>query len=446
MPEMMTTDVRAIMDRTPFDVAAVADLRELLNRDPSRYRTLREAVANIRDREKKEKDIKPETHLRLGVGEVLLGRYNTGLEHLKKAGEVGMAYYFRGLALENQQQYEPAAAAFAQAVKLGYDPKSSELHRAGAVRRAGHPEEAKKILAHHQKLSGSSAEYHFQQGCLLAADGELIEAAAEFEKALSLDKDHNGALFELAYINDLYGNDDQAIEYYKRCTERPPVPLAAWVNLGILYEDEMWFREAEQCYRQVLAHEPSHPRARLFVKDCQASKGMYYDEEAELGYTVLKQLHEIPVTDFELSVRSRNCLRKMNIRTLGDLTRTTEAALLSSKNFGETSLAEIKEMMQAKGLRLGMALEGGDRAPHDHRIEPIQEVPPEIQALLAKPIGDLNLSVRARKCMSKLNIQTLGDLLKHTGDELLECKNFGITSLNEVREKLTQLNLKLKND
>ena len=224
------------------------------------------------------------------------------------------------------------------------------------------------------------------------------------------------------------------------------MPLAAWVNLGILYEDEMRFRDAEQCYRQVLAHEPNHPRARLFVKDCQASKGMYYDEEAERGYTVLKQLHEIPVTDFELSVRSRNCLRKMNIRTLGDLTRTTETALLSSKNFGETSLAEIKEMMQAKGLRLGMALEGADRAGQDHRIEPPQEVAPEMQAMLAKTIGDLNLSVRARKCLSKLNIQTLGDLLKHTGDELLECKNFGITSLNEVRDKLTSMNLKLKND
>ena len=145
----------------------------------------------------------------------------------------------------------------------------------------------------------------------------MVEAAAEFEKTLQLDKDHNGALFELAYINDLYGNDDLALEYYRRCTDRPPVPLAAWVNLGILYEDDMRFREAEQCYRHVLAHEPNHPRARLFVKDCQASKGMYYDEEAERGYTVLKQLHEIPVTDFELSVRSRNCLRKMNIRTLG---------------------------------------------------------------------------------------------------------------------------------
>src|SRR5207248_2504151 len=213
------------------------------------------------------------------------------------------------------------------------------------------------------KLVGSSAEYHFQQGAILAADGELTQAATELEKALSLDRDHNGALFELAYINDLFGNDDAAVDLYKRCTERPPVPLAAWI-------------------------------------------------------------------------------------TLGDLTRTTEAALLSSKNFGETSLSEIKEMMQSKGVRLGMALEGGDHAgaTHDHRIEPPQEVPPEMQALLNKPISELSLSVRARKCMSKLNIQSVADLVKRSGDELLECKNFGVTSLNEVRDKLTTLGLKLKND
>ena len=64
----------------------------------------------------------------------------------------------------------------------------------------------------------------------------------------------------------------------------PPVPLAAWINLGVLYEDEMRFRDAEQCYRQVLAFDPNHPRARLFFKDCRASRDMYYDEEAERGY------------------------------------------------------------------------------------------------------------------------------------------------------------------
>ena len=186
----------------------------------------------------------------------------------------------------------------------------------------------------------------------------------------------------------------------------------------------------------MLAFDPNHPRARLFFRDCRASKDMYYDEEAERGFTVLKQLLEIPVTDFELSVRSRNCLRKMNIRTLGDLTRTTEAALLASKNFGETSLSEIKEMMTSKGLRLGMALEGGERVADQLRAEPIEELSQEEKAMLAKPINDLNLSVRARKCMTKLGIQTVGELIVHTGDELMECKNFGVTSLNEVREKL----------
>jgi DNA-directed RNA polymerase subunit alpha len=213
----------------------------------------------------------------------------------------------------------------------------------------------------------------------------------------------------------------------------------------------MQFRDAENCYRQVLSFDKSHPRATLFFKDCLASRGMFIDESLEKQNDLIRRQMEIPVTDFELSVRSRNCLRKMNIRTLGDLTRTTEAALLASKNFGETSLAEIKQMMESKNLRLGMALEAGTQAAGMGGVggayhDPVEDLSPEDKALLAKPINDLNLSVRARKCMSKLGINTVGELVIHTGDELLECKNFGVTSLNEVREKLTSLNLKLKNE
>src|SRR3954470_9743873 len=443
MAELMTTDVRTLLDRKPFDAAAVADLREVLGRDPSRYRTLRDAVVAMRDREKGA--MTPETHLRLGVGEVLLGRYKAGLEQLSKAGDVGLAHFHRGIALENLQRWDDAAAAFAAAGKAVSDPRSADLHHAGALRRAGKVDEAQQILAGLESLANQSAEYHYQRGSLFAVDGELAQAAVEFEKALQLDRDHTGALFELAYINDLFGNDETAVDYYKRCTMRPPVPLAALINLGVLYEDEMRFREAEQCYRRVLTFDPNHPRARLFFKDCRASKDMYYDEEAERGYTVLKQLLEIPVTDFELSVRSRNCLRKMNIRTLGDLTRTTEAALLASKNFGETSLSEIKEMMTSKNLWLGMALENGGQTSASTIDEP-ESLSPEDRAMLAKPIGDLNLSVRARKCMTKLGIQTVGELVNRSGDEMLECKNFGVTSLNEVRERLVEFNLKLKNE
>src|SRR5690606_3611152 len=141
----------------------------------------------------------------------------------------------------------------------------------------------------------------------------------------------------------------------------------------------------------------------------------------------------IPVTDFELSVRSRNCLQKMGLLTLGDLTRITEQELLASKNFGETSLTEIKEMMASKGHTLGQF--ATDKHTYDVTYEP-EVVSPDEQALLSRPISDLNLSVRARKCMIRLGVTTIGDLVRRTGDELLECKNFGVTSLNEVREKL----------
>ena len=97
-------------------------------------------------------------------------------------------------------------------------------------------------------------------------------------------------------------------------------------------------------------------------------------------------------------------------------------------------------------LRLA-ALEGAERVGIGPVHAPVaEEIPPEQKAIMAKPIAELNLSVRARKCMSKLNLQTVGDLLARTGDELLECKNFGVTSLNEVREKLSALGLKLRND
>src|SRR4051795_4973997 len=113
MAEIMTTDVRTLLDRNPFDVAAVADLREVLGRDPSRYRTLRDAIAAIRDREKG--SMSHDAHLRLGVGEVLLGRYQPGLDHLNKAGDNGLAHFHRGIALENLQRWSAAADAFAAA-------------------------------------------------------------------------------------------------------------------------------------------------------------------------------------------------------------------------------------------------------------------------------------------------------------------------------------------
>ena len=134
-----------------------------------------------------------------------------------------------------------------------------------------------------------------------------------------------------------------------------------------MYEDRQQFEKARQCYQRILDAYPNEPRARLFLKDTQASSDMVYDEDAQRRRDRLSQLLGIPVTDFELSVRSRNCLQKMGIMTLGDLTRTTEQELLASKNFGETSLNEIKEMMASKGLELGQLAHEKARVEVDAR-------------------------------------------------------------------------------
>jgi len=169
---------------------------------------------------------------------------------------------------------------------------------------------------------------------------------------------------------------------------------------------------------------------------------MYYDEDAQRKRDRMSQVMNIPVTDFELSVRSRNCLQKMGVMTLGDLCRCTEQELLASKNFGETSLIEIKEMLASKGLRLGMLA----AEKHVAEVFEPEALSPDEQALLSRSISELALSVRARKCMIRLGISTIAELIRHTGDELLECKNFGVTSLNEVRDKLTVHGLKLRGD
>ncbi|WP_020612032.1 DNA-directed RNA polymerase subunit alpha [Sediminispirochaeta bajacaliforniensis] len=74
------------------------------------------------------------------------------------------------------------------------------------------------------------------------------------------------------------------------------------------------------------------------------------DEEEERVRAVL----DTPVEELELSVRSFNCLKSANIRTIGDLTRKTEEEIAKNRNFGKKSLQEIKEKLKEWNLSLGM--------------------------------------------------------------------------------------------
>ena len=78
------------------------------------------------------------------------------------------------------------------------------------------------------------------------------------------------------------------------------------------------------------------------------------DDEIDEEEERVRRILNTPVEELELSVRSSNCLKNANIRTIGDLTKRTEEEIAKTRNFGKKSLSEIKEKLKEWNLSLGM--------------------------------------------------------------------------------------------
>ena len=286
----------------------------------------------------------------------------------------------------------------------------------------------------------AKAQELHQRGMAAEAEGDRIAAIEAYREAVA-ESPLTESRFRLAWLLDLMGEEEEALSLYQSLAADDQPHINALVNLAIMLEDRGEYDEAMRTLRPVLESDPNHPRARMFQRDCEASESMLFDEDTERDQGRFNTMLDTPVTDFELSVRARNCLKKMNIRTLGDLLKVSEAELLSYRNFGETSLVEIKNMLSSKGLRLGQGVDGQLRRNPNDAFEELKGLAPD--HVLNKPISNLDLSVRARKALQLLGIGTIGDLAMRTEAELMGVKNFGSTSLDEIKERLEVHNLSL---
>ena len=441
MSQIIEVNVRdIIVSNGSFGPREIKTLSNAIADDYRQFKVLKDAVAELDASDART----PASSVRLGVGLYFLGRYEDAARVLRSADGGALAYFYLGRSQYEMAQYADSVNSYNSAKMGGYNADECALAVCEAQRRSGDVPSSMSSLDALQGAVEQTAEYLYQRACTVSAlNGDTNEVIALLERAVQSDDLHPGALFGLALSNDRHGNDELALEYYRKAASRFPAHVGSLLNLGILYEDVGEYEKAQKCYQRILDVYPNNDRARLFLIDAQAASDQFYDEEAAKQRERLTQVLSIPVTDFELSVRSRNCLQKMGIFTLGDLARCSEQELLSSKNFGETSLDEIRDMLQSKGLSLGQF------AHEKEEPEPeldVSNMSPDEQAFLERPIADLNLSVRARKCMVRLGLNTIGELVRRTGDDLLECKNFGVTSLTEVREKLDPLGLRLRGD
>ncbi len=426
----------SLVENLPHDIEGIDAARTDVLRDPDFYRSFENRFFESLPTAGEDDSVR----IRVAIGRFLLGQEGKAWDALHdQTGDV--ASYLRARILVHRGHWNEALAEIEKV--LANSPTSMPLLvvKAESLAQLGDEEGLTKIYEAAQQAAPDSAIALCLRGMRHEVEGNYEEAKGAYQEALGVEAEHVPTLFRLAYCESLRGETEAAIELYEKLCGMRPTPIGALINLGILFEDDEDYQLAASCFQRVLDFDPNHVRARLYYKDAVASMRMFYDEEKERNEDKRAQVLRIPVTDFELSVRSRNCLSNMNVRTLGDLIRLSEQELLAFKNFGETSLLEIKNILNQKGLRLGMMPREDTGMP-----PPMPGITPESgepESVMYKPVSDLDLSVRSRKALDVLGVGTVGELMRMSEARLMACKNFGQTSLSEIKKKLADLGMNL---
>ncbi len=377
---------------------------------------------------------------RLAAAYWMLGEKENARQHAQKESKAVTALLIQGALAEDAGDFETALDFYKKAETLAPSLSPCVLRQLSAMRKLGKIDEALARIAKLEREFGDKPNLFFHKGRCFEDEGQQQNALDCYNMALELDPNHAESAFRAALICDLRGLEAEARELY---TKVGPGSITAFtnacLNMALAYEDNDQYSEAIRCCEAVLRMNPNNIRAKSFLDAAENSMNMYYSPEETKQSERLEAVLRIPVTDFELSVRSRNCLAKMNIRTLGDLVKKTESEMLAYKNFGETSLREIREILSSKNLRLGMMREdAATRAAFGRSTGRVQE------ELLSKSIDEIELSVRSRKCMEGLGIKSLNDLVSKSEAELAGAKNFGRVSLNEIKKRIHEMGLSLR--
>lgn len=323
-----------------------------------------------------------------------------------------------GLIYHELGDHAEAKTAFATAAK---GLPEARLEQVRTLLDGNLIDEAEKAL----NTAPEGAERDFLAARVLDSRGNVEAAINAYEGVLEKDPEHVEAAFKLGVLFDRISDDDMAVDNYLVCADVWPHYLPGVTNLGILYEERGESNAAIDCFRQVLAYNPRNRRVLGMLRDAKSSRTMYYDEFEERERERMEKIMRTPVNDFELSVRSRNCLAKMNIFTLGDLLRITEQEMLRYKNFGETSLKEVKEMLAARNLRLGMFREAEERS-----------ISKADQKVLGESVEKLELVPKSQQVLEDMGVSRIGDLAQYSDMDLYKAPGSGQSVVQELSTAL----------
>lgn len=197
------------------------------------------------------------------------------------------------------------------------------------------------------------------------------------------------------------------------------------LHIATLSEDADFLVEMEvkkgRGYVTAEENEPEEPEIGLIAVDSVFSpvrKVKYYTEDTRVGRR----------TNYDRLI--------MEIWTNGVI--TPEMAMVEAAKVLRKHLNPFVQYFE-----IGRELPRAEAKPALEVAEVGKEVSGELYAKLERPVSELDLSVRASNCLEAANIRTIGELAALTEEEVLGIRNFGKTTLKEVKKKLSQLGLSL---
>jgi DNA-directed RNA polymerase subunit alpha len=336
---------------------------------------------------------------KIGILHFAMGEYDRAAGTLEQVKDRTEAAHFLGRTYLKMGREEDAVEMLEQGRAGDQDPETDAM-QIDAVCRMRDDERAQEMLEELRDEDAPEHLLHYAAGRVAETAGRYGEALEHFEASLEQEPDYAPSLFRLAVNCDLNGDDERAVELYERCASMKPTYVGALINLGILYEDHGDYDKAISCYKRVLAIDPRHKQAQLYLKDAESSLTMYIDVTRSTRLRRAEELFALP---------------------------------------GETA-GETQQLPGAGASALGAP------TPEAASEAAASQTDPEVREKLNTSVETLDLSTRSRKCMDRLGIKTVGELIQHTEEELLAVPNFGSTSIQEVNEKLEEMDLSLKGE
>lgn len=186
-----------------------------------------------------------------------------------------------------------------------------------------------------------------------------------------------------------------------------------------------------------------------FVVEMEVKKGRGYvtaeenaPEEAEIGFisvdSVFSPVRKVRYYTEDTRVGRRTNYDRLVMEIWTNGVVTPEMTLVEAAKILRKHLTPFVQYFE-----LGRELPHVETKPALEMVEFGRELPDELQAKLDKPVAELDLSVRASNCLEAANIRNLRELVSHTEEEVLDIRNFGKTTLKEVKKKLALLGLSL---